>query len=31
MKFVILYETQRPFKGNDLDWNSLYKETLDQC
>ena len=31
MKFGILYETQRPYKGNDLDWNSLYKETLDQC
>jgi alkanesulfonate monooxygenase SsuD/methylene tetrahydromethanopterin reductase-like flavin-dependent oxidoreductase (luciferase family) len=26
-----LYETQRPYQGNDLDWNSLYKETLDQC
>ena len=31
MKFGILYETQRPYEGNDLDWNSLYKETLDQC
>ena len=31
MKFGILYETQRPYKDNDLDWNSLYKETLDQC
>ncbi len=31
MKFGILYETQRPYQGNDLDWNSLYKETLDQC
>ena len=31
MKFAILYETQRPFQGNDVDWNSLYKETLDQC
>ncbi|MCH8349751.1 MAG: LLM class flavin-dependent oxidoreductase [Chloroflexi bacterium] len=30
MKFGILFETQRPFQGNDLDWNSLYKETLDQ-
>ena len=31
MKFGLLYETQRPFQGNDVDWNSLYKETLDQC
>ena len=31
MKFGILYEAQRPFEGNDVDWNSLYKETLDQC
>ena len=31
MKFALLYETQRPFQGNDVDWNSLYKETLDQC
>ena len=31
MKFGLLYEAQRPFEGNDVDWNSLYKETLDQC
>ncbi len=31
MKFGLLYEMQRPFSGNDLDWNSLYKETLAQC
>ncbi len=31
MKFGLLYEAQRPFDGNDVDWNSLYKETLDQC
>lgn len=31
MKFGLLYEAQRPFRGNDVDWNSLYKETLDQC
>ncbi len=31
MKFGLLYEGQRPFQGNDVDWNSLYKETLDQC
>ena len=31
MKFGLLFETQRPFEGNDVDWNSLYKETLDQC
>ena len=31
MKFGLLYEAQRPFQGNDVDWNSLYKETLDQC
>ena len=31
MKFGLLYETQRPFQGNDVDWNSLYKETLEQC
>ena len=22
---------QRPFEGNDVDWNLLYRETLDQC
>ena len=31
MKFGLLYEAQRPFQGNDVDWNTLYKETLDQC
>ena len=31
MKFGLLYEAQRPFEGNDVDWNVLYKETLDQC
>ncbi len=31
MKFGLLYEAQRAFQGNDVDWNSLYKETLDQC
>lgn len=31
MEFGLLYETQRPFQDNDVDWNSLYKETLDQC
>ena len=31
MKFGLLYEGQRPYEGNDVDWNSLYKETLDQC
>ncbi len=31
MKFGLLYEMQRPFEGNDVDWNALYRETLDQC
>ena len=31
MKFGLLYECQRPFKGTDIDWNKLYKETLEQC
>lgn len=31
MKFGLLYEMQRPFSGTDIDWNSLYKETLEQC
>ena len=31
MQFGILYEMQRPFQGTDIDWNSLYKETLEQC
>lgn len=31
MQFGLLYETQRPFKGTEIDWNTLYKETLEQC
>ena len=31
MRFGLLYEAQRAFQGNDVDWNTLYKETLDQC
>jgi len=31
MQFGLLFEAQRPFQGNDVDWNSLYKETLEQC
>ena len=31
MQFGLLYETQRPFQGTDIDWNTLYKETLEQC
>ena len=31
MKFGLLYETQRPFQGTEIDWNTLYKETLGQC
>ena len=31
MQFGLLYECQRPFKGTDIDWNTLYKETLEQC
>ena len=31
MKFGLLYETQRPFQGTEVDWNTLYKETLEQC
>ena len=31
MEFGLLYEAQRPFQDNDVDWNSLYEETLDQC
>ena len=31
MKFGLLFEAQRPFEGNEVDWNALYKETLDQC
>jgi alkanesulfonate monooxygenase SsuD/methylene tetrahydromethanopterin reductase-like flavin-dependent oxidoreductase (luciferase family) len=31
MKFGLLYEMQRPYQGTEIDWNSLYKETLEQC
>ena len=31
MKFGFLFEMQPPFEGNDVDWNLLYRETLDQC
>jgi alkanesulfonate monooxygenase SsuD/methylene tetrahydromethanopterin reductase-like flavin-dependent oxidoreductase (luciferase family) len=31
MQFGLLYEMQRPFKGTNIDWNALYKETLEQC
>ena len=31
MQFGLLFETQRPYQGTDIDWNSLYKETLEQC
>jgi len=31
MQFELLYEMQRPFKGTDIDWNTFYKETLEQC
>ena len=31
MQFGLLYECQRPFQGTEIDWNSLYKETLEQC
>ncbi len=31
MQFGILYEMQRPFNGTEIDWNALYKETLEQC
>ncbi len=31
MQFGLLYEMQRPFQGTDIDWNTLYKETLAQC
>ena len=31
MQFGLLYEMQRPFKGTDIDWNTLYNETLEQC
>lgn len=31
MQFGLLYEMQRPFEGTSVDWNTLYKETLEQC
>ena len=31
MKFGLLYEMQRPYQGTEVDWNALYKETLEQC
>ena len=31
MRFGLLYEAQRPFTGTTIDWNTLYKETLEQC
>ena len=31
MRFGLLYETQRPFTGTNIDWNTLYKETIEQC
>jgi alkanesulfonate monooxygenase SsuD/methylene tetrahydromethanopterin reductase-like flavin-dependent oxidoreductase (luciferase family) len=31
MQFALLYEMQRPFQGTTVDWNTLYKETLEQC
>lgn len=26
MRFGLLYEAQRPFKGTNVDWNTLHKE-----
>ena len=31
MQFGLLYECQRLFQGTTIDWNALYKETLEQC
>jgi alkanesulfonate monooxygenase SsuD/methylene tetrahydromethanopterin reductase-like flavin-dependent oxidoreductase (luciferase family) len=31
MQFGLLYEMQRPFEGTNIDWHTLYKETLEQC
>jgi alkanesulfonate monooxygenase SsuD/methylene tetrahydromethanopterin reductase-like flavin-dependent oxidoreductase (luciferase family) len=31
MRFGLLYEAQRPFEGTSIEWNALYKETLEQC
>jgi alkanesulfonate monooxygenase SsuD/methylene tetrahydromethanopterin reductase-like flavin-dependent oxidoreductase (luciferase family) len=30
MQFGLLYEMQRPYSGTEVDWNTLYKETLEQ-
>ena len=31
MQFGLLFECQRPYEGTEIDWNSLYKETIAQC
>ncbi len=31
MRFGLLYEMQRPSKGTEINYNTLYKETLEQC
>jgi len=31
MRFGLLYEARRPFQGTSVHWNTLYKETLEQC
>ena len=31
MQFGLLFECQRPYEGTEIDWTSLYKETLAQC
>ena len=31
MQFGLLFECQRPYEGTEIDWNALYKETLEQC
>ena len=31
MGFGLLYEMQRPYEGTSVEWNTLYKETLEQC
>ena len=30
MQFGLLYEMQRPY-DDEIDWHSLYQETLEQC